>query len=162
MSRSVNYKITEGVSGLFSKLTLNYVHSGKPDWKTGVYKSYTRVYAPLNSRLIEISGHQSREVDQGEEAGKTWFGFYLTVEPGKINNITLEYKLPPSVMLNNNYSLYIQKQPGKELNYLSVDLSFKNGIKSYSPTSLSARKVEPARLKWEGDLNIDRSFYVNF
>lgn len=163
MSRSLNYKITEKINyGLFSKLTINYAHNGRPDWKTSVYKSYTRVYAPLGSQLINVSGYQTEAVDTGNEAGKTWFGFYLTVEPGKINNITLEYKLPPSVMLNNNYGLYAQKQPGKELANFTVDLIFKNSIKSYSPASLSMQKISPIRVKWEGDLSIDRSFEVKF
>jgi len=162
MSRSINYKVTEGANGLFSKLTVNYAHNGQLDWKTSAYKSYTRVYVPLGSRLIKISGYDASQIDTGKESGKTWFGFYLTVGPGKINNITLEYKLPPSIMLNNNYGLYIQKQPGKELGYLSVDLNFKNGIKSYSPASLYMQKISPARVKWQGDLNIDRSFNVRF
>ncbi|MEI6596711.1 MAG: DUF4012 domain-containing protein [bacterium] len=162
INRSINYKISEGVNGLSSKLTVNYAHNGRPDWKTGVYKSYTRVYVPLGSQLIKISGYEAEQIDTGDEAGKTWFGFYLTVDPGKINNVTLEYKLPPNIMLNNNYGLYIQKQPGKELEYLSVDLNFKNGIKSYSPASLSMQRVSSSRIKWEGDLSIDRSFNVNF
>ncbi|MFA6306836.1 MAG: DUF4012 domain-containing protein [Patescibacteria group bacterium] len=162
MSRSINYKVTEGANGLFSKLTLNYAHNGKVDWRTSVYKSYTRIYVPLGSQLIKISGYDAKEIDTGNEAGKTWFGFYLTVDPGKIKNLTVEYKLPPSVRLNNNYGLYIQKQPGKELDNLTVDLNFKNSIKSYSPASLYMRKVSPASIKWEGDLNIDRSFEVKF
>lgn len=162
MGRSASYKVTEGANGLFSKLTINYAHNGKVDWKTSAYKSYTRVYVPLGSQLIRISGYEADKIDTGNEAGKTWFGFYLTVDPGEINNITLEYKLPSSVTLNNNYGLYIQKQPGKELDNLSVDLNFKNGIKSYSPTSLSMQKISPIRVKWQGDLNIDRSFEVKF
>ncbi|MBI4779054.1 DUF4012 domain-containing protein [Candidatus Falkowbacteria bacterium] len=162
MGRSLSYKVTEEGDGLLSKLTINYIHNGKLDWKTSVYKSYTRIYAPLGSRLIKISGYEAKDIDIGVEAGKTWFGFYLTVAPGKINNITLEYKLPPEVILNNNYGLYIQKQPGKELNYASVDLSFRNSIKSYNPANLSTRKVSPVRVEWEGDLNIDRDFEVRF
>lgn len=162
MSRSINYRVAEGANGLFSKLTLNYAHNGKLDWRTGAYKSYTRVYAPLGSKLIKISGYDAKEIGTGDEAGKTWFGFYLTVDPGKINNITLEYKLPASVILNNNYSLYIQKQPGKKLDNLTVDLSFKNGIKSYNPASLSMMRAGPTGLKWQGDLNIDRNFEVKF
>ncbi|MBU0722207.1 DUF4012 domain-containing protein [Patescibacteria group bacterium] len=162
MRRSINYKVTEGPNGLFSKLTVNYAHNGKPDWKTSAYKSYTRVYAPLGSQLIKISGYETEQIDTGNEAGKTWFGFYLTVAPGKINNITVEYKLPRSIMLNNNYGLYIQKQPGKELNDLLVDLSFKNGIKSYNPVSLYTRKINSRRIQWQGDLSMDRSFQINF
>ena len=162
MGRSASYKVTEGANGLFSKLTINYAHNGKVDWKTSAYKSYTRVYVPLGSQLIKISGYEADKIDTGEEAGKTWFGFYLIVNPGTINNITLEYRLPPSIMLNNNYGLYIQKQPGKELNNLSVDLSFKNSIKSYSPNGLSMQKLSSARIKWGGDLDIDRSFEIRF
>jgi hypothetical protein len=162
MNRSINYQTIEGSNGLFSKLTINYAHNGKVDWKTSAYKSYTRVYVPLGSQLIKISGYENKNIDVGDELGKTWFGFYLVVEPGKISNITLEYKLPSSVMSNNNYSLYIQKQPGKELDNLSVDLSFKNGIKSYSPASLSMKKINPTRMKWSGDLGIDRDFEIKF
>ncbi|MBI2458948.1 MAG: DUF4012 domain-containing protein [Parcubacteria group bacterium] len=163
MSRSLNYKITEQAGrGLSAKLTLNYAHNGRLDWKTSAYKSYTRVYAPLGSQLIKISGYKPEDIATGSEAGKTWFGFYLTVEPGKINNITVEYKLPPGLRLNNNYNLYIQKQPGKELANLTVDLSFANVIKSYSPANLSTQKLGPVRIKWEGDLNIDRSFEIRF
>ncbi|MDD4271942.1 MAG: hypothetical protein PHF50_04030, partial [Patescibacteria group bacterium] len=161
MSRSINYKMEEKASGMFSKLTLNYAHNGRLDWKTSAYKSYTRVYLPLGSQLIKVSGYKNEQIDTGIEAGKTWFGFYLIVEPGKTKNIAVEYKLPP-VMLNNSYGLYIQKQPGKELDNLSVDLSFKNGIKSYSPTDLSLKKISPAGVKWEGDLNIDRNFEIKF
>ena len=162
MSRSMTYKISEQPDGIFSELTINYAHNGKPDWKTSDYKSYTRVYVPSGSKLVRISGYENSQIDKGEEAGKTWFGFYLTVSPGKINNITVEYKLPPSVKLNDNYGLYVQKQPGKELNYLSVDLSFKNSIKSYSPASLSMQKIGLNKIKWEGDLTIDRNFEIKF
>ena len=162
MSRSLEYKVSQSVNGLFAKLILNYAHNGRPDWKTSAYKSYTRVYAPLGSQLIKINGYTSEQIDIGQEAGKTWFGFYFTVEPGKIKNLIIEYKLPPEVMLNNNYGLYLQKQPGKEFDYLAVDLSFKNGITSYNPASLSMRKVSPSRLRWEGDLNIDRIFEIKF
>ncbi|MFH1582746.1 MAG: DUF4012 domain-containing protein [Candidatus Falkowbacteria bacterium] len=162
MSRSINYRATEGANGLLSTLTINYAHNGEIDWKTSAYKSYTRVYVPLGSQLIKISGYEAKQIDIGNEAGKTWFGFYLTVAPGEINNIILDYKLPLSIMLNNNYGLYIQKQPGKELGYLSVDLNFENGIKSYSPASLYMQKISPTSVKWKGDLNIDRSFEVKF
>ncbi len=162
MERSINYKVSEESGGLFAKLTLNYSHNGKPDWKTSEYKSYTRIYAPLGSRLIKISGYNHNQIDSGEEFGKTWFGFYLTVQPGKINNITINYELPRLIFLNNSYGLYIQKQPGKELNYISVDLNFANSIKSYSPANLSTQKIGSGRLKWKGDLSIDRNFEIKF
>jgi len=162
MNRSLEYKAEPDGGGLKSNLQLSYSHNGKADWETSAYKSYTRVYVPWGSQLIDASGIASDQVDLGQEAGKTWFGFYFTVLPGQIKNISLEYKLPRALMSGNNYELYIQKQPGKELGRLAVDLSFQNDIKSYSPSNLSMQKVSPGRLRWEGDLGIDRSFEVNF
>ena len=76
--------------------------------------------------------------------------------------MTIEYKLPALVSTAKNYELYLQKQPGKEINEAIVDLSFLNDIKSYSPASLAAQKIGSAKFRWEGDLNMDRSFEVNF
>jgi len=162
MKRGLDYKVTAGQNGLFSRLILSYAHNGQLDWKTDIYKSYTRVYAPLGSRLVKISGYETGQIDSGEEAGKAWFGFYLTVKPGEIKNLTIQYKLPDSVIKNNNYSFYLQKQPGKDLNQAKVDLSFLNKIKSYNPASLSMMKISPKEIKWEGDLSIDRSFEIQF
>lgn len=162
MSRSISYKVSEKAGGLSAELTLNYAHNGQVDWKTSAYKSYTRIYAPPGSRLIKVNGYKGEEVDIGGEAGKTWFGFYLTVAPGKIKSFMIEYELPAALKLNDSYGLYIQKQPGKELERLSVDLSWRNIIKSYSPASLSMQKISPVRVKWEGDLSLDRSFEIKF
>jgi hypothetical protein len=162
MNRSLEYRVAQGVNGWFSKLTLSYAHNGRLDWKTSVYKSYTRIYVPLGSQLIKINGYLPSQVDVGNEAGKTWFGFYLEVEPDKIKNLTIEYKLPAKIFTLPFYELYIQKQPGKEINEAAVDLSFLNEIKSYSPASLYMQKTGLNEVKWIGDLNIDRSFLVNF
>lgn len=162
MKRSLEYKVSQGAGGLFSKLTLNYAHGGGVDWKTSAYKSYTRIYVPLGSQLIKINGYSPSQIDTGSESGKTWFGFYLTVQPGKINNLTVEYKLPESIISAGNYGLYIQRQPGKAVKEALVDLSFINDIKSYNPASLYMTKIGPNKISWEGDLSIDRSFNVNF
>ncbi len=162
LSRGLKYEINQGANGLFSKLIINYAHNGKADWRTGTYKSYTRIYVPLGSRLIKISGYELSQIDIAQEFGKTWFGFYLTIEPGEIKNLTIEYKLPNLNSFSKNYSLYMQKQPGKEVNEMAVDLNFANTIKSYSPASLSTQRISPTKIKWEGDLNIDRSFKIEF
>ncbi|MDP2708439.1 MAG: DUF4012 domain-containing protein [bacterium] len=162
MNRRMDYKLKETDSGLLSELTLGYSHNGQSDWKTSKYKSYTRIYVPRGSQLIDISDYNSPEIEIGQESGKTYFGFYLEVEPGKIKNITVLYKLPPSVKAGGLYGLYIQKQPGKELSRLSVDLRLKNEIKSYNPSSLSTRKIGQNGLFWEGDLRIDRNFEISY
>ena len=162
MNRSLKYEINQGVNGFFSKLTLGYAHQGKADWKTSAYKSYTRIYVPLGSQLIKISGYDLSEVDVGSELGKTWFGLYLEVQPGEIKTLTIDYRLPSLALGPKKYELYLQKQPGKEINETIVDLSFLNDIKSYSQASLYMQKIGSANMKWEGDMNIERSFEVFF
>ncbi|MDO8592324.1 MAG: DUF4012 domain-containing protein [bacterium] len=162
MSRGLEYEVVQGSNGLFSRLALSYANNGREDWKTTAYKSYTRIFVPLGSELIGISGYAPGQIDSGREAGKTWFGFYLTVAPGKINRLTVKYKLPVSIFSAGGYSLYLQKQAGKEIGQVKVDLNFAHDIKSYSPNSLSMQKISPDRLRWEGDLGIDRSFEIKF
>ena len=162
MSRGLNYQVSQGADGLFARLTLSYSHNGQVDWKTSAYKSYTRVYVPSGSQLIKISGYRPEQIGSGAEAGKTWFGFHLTVAPGEITNLTIDYKLPASVVNHGNYSLFLQKQPGKETGQAAVDLSFLNEIKSYSPASLSVRRRGLNELEWGGKLDRDKSFEINF
>lgn len=162
LNRSLQYKVNQSPNGWFAKLTIGYAHNGKTDWKTSTYKSYTRIYVPLGSELIKINDYKLDDITVGNELGKTWFGFYLEVQPGEIKNLTIEYKLPALINGSKNYELYLQKQPGKEISEARVDLAFLNDIESYSPTSLSTQKVSPTMIKWAGDLNIDRSFEVDF
>lgn len=57
------------------------------------------------------------------EAGKTVFGFWLTVEPGQTKTVTLKYETPVTDS-ENRYSLLVQKQPGtlEDLFVLSLTL----------------------------------------
>jgi len=160
LSRSLKYEVNQKADGLLARLTIGYNHHGQADWKTSAYKSYTRIYVPLESQLIKINGYSPEQIDTGSEAGKTWFGFYFEVKPGQSKILTIDYRLPNFIDLSKNYELYLQKQPGREIDDVKVDLSFVNDIKSYSPASLI--KPTPNRLHWSGDLNVDRNFNVSF
>ncbi|MEK7203064.1 MAG: DUF4012 domain-containing protein [Patescibacteria group bacterium] len=164
INRGMEYKVDQSANGLFAKLKINYAHQGTFDWKTTRYRTWTRVYAPLGSQLIKTSGFADNKVVVVNELGKTSFGGFISIEPGKIGSLYLEYKLPDDLnkLANNNYNLYIQKQPGSSANQMVVDLNFLNSVKSYSPATLYTRKISPVEIKWEGDLKIDRSFNVNF
>ncbi len=85
-------------------------------------------------------------------------------EPGKIGNLYFEYKLPYQLnqsIKQNPYKLLIQKQPGNNINELTVDLRFINTVKSYNPTGFNVER-QNSQIKWQTDLNIDREFRVNF
>jgi len=166
MDRQIEYNIEEGNDNLTAKVILRYSHNGNFDWKTTRYRTYTRVYVPSGSRLIKASGQSQGEVSVGEESGKTYFAAFLSVEPGQIGQLVFEYELPADIFANmqkyHNYRLTIQKQPGKQLSRLAVDLGFKNKIKSYSPANFYSTAADASRLTASGDLKIDRSFFIEF
>lgn len=166
MDRQIDYKLREEDGKLKVKLVLRYSHGGSFDWKTTRYRTYTRVYVPAGSQLISASGFSQGEVETGEEFDKTYFGAFLSVEPGAIGQLVFDYELPPALYENmknyHNYRLTIQKQPGKQVNKLVVDLGFQNEIKSYSPTNFYSEAADYKHLTADGDLTVDRSFFVNF
>lgn len=165
ISRSIDYKIKETTEGLVVNLSINYAHKGIVDWKTSRYQSYTRVYVPKGSVLIKASGYSNEDVSVQEEYNKTSFGAYLTVEPGSISNLMFEYKLSDklaSQMKKDGYRLFVQKQPGNNIDSLTVGANFINVIKSYKPFGFSVNRFVGNTIGWQTDLETDKSFSVAF
>jgi len=163
MSRNISYEIEERPAGLYAKLIVNYAHRGQPDWKTSAYKTYTRVYVPLGSKLVTAEGNLRTEIFAGEESGKTYFGALLNIDPEEIGRLSLEYKLPDrfkSSIAADGYKLYIQRQPGTKIESLQVDVKQLNGIKSYGPVGFSASLINSRHINWQTDLNNDKMFEI--
>ncbi|NCN25341.1 hypothetical protein COT94_01305 [Candidatus Falkowbacteria bacterium CG10_big_fil_rev_8_21_14_0_10_37_14] len=166
MKRGLNYKLEETSDGLTAKVIINYAHRGGTDWKTKTYRSFTRIFVPKGSELLKVTGFfgSEAEVITGEENGQTWFGAFIQIEPGKIGDLSFEYKLPYSVyirLLNKGYSLLLQKQPGKTVDDLRIDLSFKKPINGHEPANLSAVK-QGSRVYWRGYQEGDQFYEVTF
>lgn len=167
MERQITYKLEQQPDGRLKAIaTLDYYHKGSVDWKTSRYQSFTRLYVPLGSKLLSLDGEAPGSAASGEEAGRTFFGGYITVPPHGTAELRFEYLLPGSLSDNmkkyGNYALLVQKQPGSQGTRLSVDASFNNAIKSYNPVNLHTETAEPRRLRSDGSLLIDRRFLVNF
>lgn len=133
MKKNISYKISNSNKLLEATVSLNYKHEGGYDWRTTRYRSYTRIYAPLGSKLINNNGLDDFTVTDDTTLEKTVFGFFWTVEPGTEKSISISYTLPESVSANN-YNLYFQKQSGSRLN----NFNFKD---------------------WSGKLDRDKIFY---
>lgn len=164
ISRSIKYELKENRSKSLAKLRVNYSHFGDFDYKTTRYRTYTRVYVPLGSKLLSSSGISEGEVETGTEFGKTYFGAFISIEPGEMGHLYLEYELPSRIkkdIENGDYELYIQKQPGSNIDNIVVDLSTINEIKSYSPTGFFVNTPESERIIWDTSLNADRKFKIN-
>lgn len=163
ISRVMEYKIEQDKKGLVAKLNIYYSHHGGVDWKTTRYRSYTRIYVPQGSKLIKSRGLEN--ITAGNELAKAYFGGFFTVEPGDISNVYVEYRLPDRLakMSQENYSLFVQKQPGNNVGELKVDFNFANPVKSYSPTGFYVKLLNNDKeISWEGDFLTDKYFSISF
>ncbi|MBI4992806.1 MAG: DUF4012 domain-containing protein [Candidatus Magasanikbacteria bacterium] len=135
IKRVLNYKIIQQADGRFlATAEMKYNHTGKFDWRTSRYRTYARVYAPLGSELISVSGAMKwdrssgpGEVDQGEELGKKWFGAFIAIEPGQTGRLSFSYLLPNTIseqIKNGLYTLFVQKQSGLPEMGLTVNTKF--------------------------------------
>ncbi|MFH1413021.1 MAG: DUF4012 domain-containing protein [bacterium] len=164
MNKSYNYDLKQTDDGLIASVLLNYANSGQFSWKTTRYRTYTRVYVPQGSTLIKAAGFMNDKVETGEELGKTYFGAFISIEPGAMASLYLEYKLPERInelVQLGKYELLIQKQPGSRVNNLGVDLSFKNPIQLYNPAIFYSYLMSDRRVKWDTDLISDKRFVIN-
>ncbi|MFA5886929.1 MAG: DUF4012 domain-containing protein [Patescibacteria group bacterium] len=149
MKKTIEYNVTETNTGLQTNLKLNYRHEGGFDWRTTRYRSYTRIYAPLGSRLISIDGLDSTQANlsvvDDKNLNKTVFGFFWTIEPGKFTEININYNLPnrlKTALKENGYELLVQKQSGQRLK------TFKASFKSQTGK----------REEWTSPLESDQNF----
>lgn len=167
VERKIGYQIRPEGNRWKAKVVISYQHHGESSWKVGRYRTYTRVYVPLGSQLINSEGFvETDRIKKGEnlkakpaviteELGKTVFGGFLFVEPGQQKFLTLEYYLPDfivSQIKNGLYTLFVQKQLGASAYGLTVDLDFGKKIRSQDGMVFHQ----------ETDLGVDREFNINF
>ncbi|HPY08816.1 MAG: DUF4012 domain-containing protein [Patescibacteria group bacterium] len=131
IEKGIEYDVRGQNQGMAkAKLKLNYQHNGGFDWRTTRYRSYTRVFAPLGSKLVSLKAQDSANLEAKSinsyddlALNKTVFGFFFSLEPGSKGAIVLEYDLPENInrdLQSKNYELIIQKQAGRRTNALRV------------------------------------------
>jgi len=166
ISKNINYQIDQDVNGVFADLSINYANNILTNFKNFSYKNYVRIYVPKGSLLINADGFDEKgvEVSDDKENNKTIFAGMIVVEPGKIANVKIRYKLPQnieSLVKQGEYGLYAQKQPGNNVDVLMVDLKFGNSIKLYNPTGFNVDLISDKNVRWSTNLLTDRLFSVN-
>jgi hypothetical protein len=165
MSRTLVYKLTQNENGdLIAEAKMNYQNLGTYSWKTSKYRSYSRLYAPFGSELIEVTagGKKIDKVDTIKEFNKTVFGLFFEVEPQTSKEIVWKYKLPQRVvdsLKSGKYELLVQKQPGVPKINLQLDLQFNKNIlkKENIDFTLSSGRVKHAE-----ELRTDQVFTLMF
>lgn len=151
VSRDISYSVFYNSSKqLIARTAIRYKHNGAFTKLTTRYRSYTRVYAPLGSELIRVTGSLANDKTQNPglipyspdtavDLGMTSFGAFVAIEPGETRELVFEYVLPQSVAKNleaNSYSLEVFKQVGADDHSLTLNLDFDKKLASASPAEV--------------------------
>jgi len=163
MSKRISYSVKQG-QGLQATTILNYRHDGGFDWRTTRYRSYTRVLAPLGSKLINIEGLNRSEADVSSyddlSLGKHVIGFFWSIEPGSSRQLSINYELPIGINQrladDKIYTLYVQRQPGSRIEGLNVSVEPTSKVINTSP-SLENNKQKTF---WTTTLEEARTFQI--
>jgi len=176
MDKKINYSFAMDSDGnLRARVDINYKNKGTFSWKTTRYRTYTRIYVPRGSILIGGSGmmendkildplRQKGKIDVGEEFDKTYFGAFISIEPGEERTLSFEYILPTKIkdyIRSGIYKLLIQKQAGTKGHPLTLNLNFGKKVKQAIPAEES-KEWGDAIYKLRTDLRVDREFEVGF
>lgn len=174
MTRRVGYSISPSAGGLTATVRLNYKNNGGFNWKLTRYRTYTRIFVPLGSRLVSSSGAMENDkvldpkrtpgrVDTVDELGRRSFGAFLSVEPGETRELVFTYELPESIAkaAASHYGLLVQKQSGTEAVPLTLSLDFGKKVTSATPVE-DRNKWGDSVYSQITDLRVDREFVVGF
>ena len=141
--RATTYTIEQDATDEWiAKVSIHYKHTGTFDWKTTRYRTYTRVYLPEGTELVDVEGSWLNDkmqnptgaagsVDVEHELGLTSFGTFTSVEPGEENTLTFTFAPALSVIeaiKAGDYALTVIKQPGAQNNALTIDLDFDKNV----------------------------------
>lgn len=176
VQRTVSYRFQPALDGQYdATVGITYRHTGRFDWRTTRYRTYTRVYVPAGSTFISGSGaffddkikdpsRRPGSFDVGAELGKAVFGAFTSIEPGETRTLTFNFRLAPEVarsIRDGHYRLLVQKQLGTEANDLTLDLGFDKKVQSATPGELPV-EYHDSRYRLVTDLREDRTFEVKF
>lgn len=179
MDKQVRYHVdlTDPL-GPKATVTLTYANTanGFSDYRYTRYRSYTRVYVPEGSELISATGAMkddlhstggvfvSGKVDVMKELGKTVYGAFWSVEPGRTQSMSFTYRLPKIVaekMTAGTYHMTWPKQPGADDTRLTLTASFGKNLKTAVPAE-DRRLWGDHEYEIQTDSVMDREFTVTF
>ena len=154
VKKGIDYELNLEKNKAEASLRLAYRHEGGFDWRTTRYRSYTRVYLPLGSKLKSLESFGLANLEEGStlsyddlELNKTVVAFFFSLEPGAAGGLDLEYDLPENLALSlnsSNYKLLVQKQSGRETE------------------SFDFRLKESGKIKQENSYNFESDFLIDF
>ncbi|PJA38285.1 hypothetical protein CO180_03915, partial [candidate division WWE3 bacterium CG_4_9_14_3_um_filter_41_6] len=114
LTRSVDQYYEVSSNGTITKtVDITYENTGAFDgWLNATARNYVRLYVPEGSTLLSSSGGEAT-VSVSSDLGKTVFDNFVRIPPMSSSTVSFTYEIP--IKVSNDFSVLIQKQPGKEL-----------------------------------------------
>jgi hypothetical protein len=167
MKKNIAYKVNYTDKHLTALVRLNYQHNGDFDWRTTRYRSYTRILAPLGSRLKELSNIKQSESDfisyDDLELSKHVFGFFWSIEPGQNKEVRVSYYLSENInsLFNNDklYTLFVQRQPGSQIEEFSFTINTNKEILKSNSLNLNTVQGKDTAF-WTSKLESNQYFQI--
>ena len=121
VTQEVNQEIKISKDGSIEKtLTITYKNPKDYDgWLNSVLPNWVRIYVPKGSELVSFDGVEEK-INPYEDLGKTVFAGYFSLRPKGVAKLSVTYKVPAGS--KKDYSLLIQKQPGKDKVFYSINV----------------------------------------
>lgn len=143
--KDIEYKISQEDEKIIAQVKLTYANNAQPSEKTSDLKEYTRIYTPLGSEFIEISGNDD-EVDMYQELGKQVYGALWNIPIGETREMNFKYELPRNVFDEDQYSVLVQKQAGTAGHDFKLNFDF-GSIEEVYYTELVNDEIFDIRIK---------------
>jgi len=176
MKRSLKQAISiDGDGTMKEEVQATYANTSKPnEWPGGDYKNYMRLIVPKETVLtgVYIDGEKQAtrsavvdpllyeskgfkqpselEIEQTEEAGKSIYGFLVTVPAASAKTVKITYEHTQKINLSNpvlHYSLALYKQPGTSNDPYSFSFNF--------PLEYSLLSASPKNMDGNSDYTLD-------
>lgn len=172
------------LDGVTNTFRLTRTNTQTPDQPTTTSLSFIRILVPENAILTSAHGFSQKNkpaepknnsflpqavvwnknqffdhkngVVVGKESGKTYFGGFLELPPGKTKTITLTYTIPVVLASLDNWSLVVQKQPGVMNKQFQYSLSFPDRKLLWNTTG--AEETTSSSIHLGGDIGSDKFF----
>ncbi|EKD46174.1 MAG: hypothetical protein ACD_68C00120G0003 [uncultured bacterium] len=172
VERTINYDLDLTQSKPKATVMINYRNDAALTWKTTRYRTWTRLYAPVNSVLGEVSGNETdlqyynsdNPYEVTEELNKASFGTFLIVNTESTADLSYSYELPSWIKENmekGEYQLLVQKQPGTIEPGLNIKITFPKVVKSWSGEGGGLDDSQKI-LTFNTNLRTDKSFSASF
>ncbi len=123
----------------------------------GVYGTYTRVYVPRNSRLIDAGGQAPPAA--GQDLGFTTFEQYHRIAAGTEAGFVYGYQIPIDRVVPDGYRLRVVKESGTAGHAIVVRVHLPAGVNADASVEMER---EGDALVYRGHLTADLDLAVSF